>query len=765
MDVRKILAEMPLKEKIALCSGADEWHTKAFPQYGIPSVMMSDGPHGLRKQTGAGDMMGLNKSVPATSFPTASLTACSFDEKLIGEMSAAIAVEAGANGVAMFLGPGVNIKRNPLCGRNFEYFSEDPYLAGKLAASYIRSAQALGIGTSLKHFACNDQEYFRMISNSLVDERTLREIYLTAFEIAVKQAQPASVMAAYNRINGTFCTVNKRLLKDVLRNEWGYRGFVVTDWLALADRRDAFEAGCDLVMPGGNAYGEKEALRDVQSGALAEEAVDQSAERILRWVFQADEAMKRTYAFDQDEHHALARRIAEESAVLLKNDDRFLPCDPSEIAIIGLMAEDLRYQGYGSSHINPVKLDQVRDFLPDAPYAPGYLRDGSTTEDLLRQAAEVAKTRNKVLVFAGLPDTYETEGIDRAAMRMPDSHNRLIEAVAAANPNVAVVLFCGSAVETPWADHVKAILYMGLSGQAGAGSAVRLLTGSANPCGKLAETWPLSYADCPSSGFYAGSRNAEYREGIYVGYRYYDKAGVAVRFLFGHGLSYTTFAYGSLTASQNEARVTVTNTGGRSGGEAVLLYVRPPQDGIHRPLRELKGFEKVFLQPGESKEVVFALDERSFAVWDGGWKVFAGSYGIEIGGLQTRVEIRGEEPSHQDGGWYDRPTASPKREDWLRSLGHEPKTFPVRPYTVDSTILELSESSRLIRLIYRIFERKEAKTFGRGTVEYQSVMKSAQECPLRAAQCGLNLKIPFAQAMADIGNGKFLTGLGKLLKR
>jgi beta-glucosidase len=619
-DYKSILGRMKLKEKIALCSGKDNWHTKAFLKYGIPGMMMSDGPHGLRKQSGTGDNLGIGESDRATCFPTASSTACSFDKELLGALGAAIAEEAGANGVSMFLGPGVNIKRNPLCGRNFEYFSEDPHLAGKLAAAYIAAAQKKGIGTSLKHFACNSQEYFRMSSDSILDERTLREVYLRPFEIAVKEGRPASVMAAYNLVNGVYCCENKRLLTGVLREEWGYGGLVVTDWNAVGDRSRGFQAGCDLVMPGGSAWGEKDARRDVGRGALMESDVDMSAERVLRLVFNGQKALQNSFSYDPEDHHTLACRIAEESAVLLKNEGGILPLDGmSDIAVFGLMAEDIRYQGYGSSRINPTQVDQVRALWPDVPYAKGYEADGSTTPELLSEAAALAGRCKKAVVFAGLPGTYETEGIDREGMAMPEGHIRLIEEVVKANPDTIVVLCCGGAVETPWADSVKAILYMGLSGQAGARAAVNLLTGKAAPCGKLAETWPLAYGDCPSASYYShGHRDAEYREGVYVGYRYYQKANRPVRFHFGSGLSYTTFKYSDLRVENKTVSAAVTNTGSRAGGEIAMLFIRAPRDGIHRPVRELKGFVKVFLAPGESGTVEFTLDDRTFAVWDGG---------------------------------------------------------------------------------------------------------------------------------------------------
>lgn len=766
MDINHVVKTMTLKDKIALCSGQDEWHTKAFPNYNIPSIMVSDGPNGLRKQLGDGDRLGISESEPATCFPVESLAACSFDRTLIRQMGEALGEEAGAAGVSLLLGPGVNIKRNPLCGRNFEYFSEDPYLSGQLAAAYISGVQKKGIGASLKHFACNSQEYYRLVSDSIIDERTLRELYLPAFEMAVKQGKPFSVMCAYNLLNGTYCSDNRYLLTDILRNEWGFDGFVVTDWGAINDRIESFAAGCDLVMPGGSAYGEKDARQAVHQGKLDEKHIDRSAERILHFVEHAHTTLTtQTFVFDKEKHHALAQRIAEESAVLLKNDDQLLPCSADEIVLIGHMAENFRYQGYGSSRVHPTKVDSLLSLLPDVPYAPGYDEAGNTTDAMVAQAVLLAKSAKKVIIVAGLPGRAESEGIDRSDMKMPVGHNRVISEITKVNPNVIVVLCCGSPVETPWADQVKSILYMGLAGQAGASALVNLLTGKANPCGKLAETWPMAYDDCPSANFYTGRRNAEYREGIYVGYRYYEKAGKPVRFSFGTGLSYTTFSYNNLLFDGKRIYVTVTNTGKHYGGEPVLLYVHMPQDGIHRPIRELKGFDKVFLAPGESREVSFELNQQAFAVWNGKWVVYKGLYTIQVGPCKLPIQVDGvcyEGPKVQ--GWYSSLQGEPNREDWLKTLSILPKETPKKPYTVNSTVKEIADDSFLIRLMYRQFERMQAKSNGRDSVEYHMAMTSADESPLRNVQNSLMIKGHFAQAMADFGNKKILQGIWNLLR-
>ncbi|MFU0828503.1 MAG: Thermostable beta-glucosidase B [Lachnoclostridium sp.] len=762
LDIDGIVKKMSLKSKIALCSGRDEWHTKDFPKYGIPAVMMSDGPNGLRKQKGGGDSLGFTKSEPATCFPTESIVACSFDEALVEEMSTAIAKEAGTAGIGMVLGPGINIKRNPLGGRNFEYFSEDPFLSGRLGASYVRGVEKTGIGTAVKHFACNSQELYRMVSDSIIDERTLREIYLSAFEYVVKAGKPSAVMCAYNLLNGVYCSDNKWLLTDVLRKEWGFDGLVVTDWGALNNRSLAFEAGCDLAMPGGNSYGEKEVLKNIRKGLLSESYIDKSASRILAFVDRVYWTLQyKKFNVIYNEHNDLARRIAENSAVLLKNDDNILPCDTDEVAIVGYMAKELRIQGNGSSKVNPIKVDRLLPYFPKVQFASGYDEYGNTTDDLLKEAVQVANSAKKVIVVAGLPDVYEAEGLDRPHMKLPEGQNKVIDALADANPNVIVVLCCGSAVEVPWADKVKAILYMGLAGQAAAGALFNLLTGKANPCGKLAETWPLNYEDCPSSSFFGGkNRNAEYREGIYVGYRYYEKYHVPVRFPFGFGLSYTTFSYSNLHIQDNKVYVTVTNTGKRQGGEAVLLFIGSPQNGIHRPLRELKGFTKVFLKPGESREVSFELNDRCFAVWDKGWKVYAGEYTVEIGGQVLTIPVKG---LSYDGGetWYN---VKISRKEWLNTLSYKPAEKAGKPYTVNSTIAEIAGDAFFIRLMYRRFEKMLAKENGRDSVNYRITMQCANEMPLRSVQINLKIKNHFAQALADFGNKKFLKGLWHLIR-
>lgn len=774
MDVEKILQQMTLEEKIALCSGENFWQTKTFAQYGIPALFMCDGPHGLRKQENEADMLGVHESREATCFPAEVTAAGSWDPELLEQIGAAIGEEAKDQGVGLVLGPGANLKRNPLCGRNFEYFSEDPYLAGKLAAGFIRGVEARGIGTSLKHFAVNSQEYRRFTSDSVLDERTLRELYLTAFEIAVKEGKPSTVMCAYPKLNGVHCSDNKDLLSGILRSEWGFDGMVVTDWGAMNDRLEGFRAGCDLNMPGGSAYMEKEALRAVKSGTLPASAVDDSARRVLKLALRAAETRKAPTACDYGAHHALALRAAEEGAVLLKNADGILPLrENAKIAVIGAMAKTMRYQGSGSSHINPTKLSQPLDFLPSAVYAPGCDDQGGATDALLAEARTVAGNAEVAVVFAGLPGHYESEGFDRDSMEMPEGHLRMIEAVASANPRTVVVLLSGSAVECPWADGVKAILYMGLPGQAGGEAIANLLYGRANPSGKLAESWPLHYEDVPSAEIYGKTADALYEEGIYVGYRYYEKAATPVRWPFGFGLSYTRFDYSDLRVDGATARVTVKNTGKCAGAEVVQLYIKAPQDGLHRPARELKGFQKVFLQPGASRTVTFALEERSFSVWQDGWKVPAGRYTVCIGALTAAVEKSGEAldvPAWQAGSWYESCQGKPTRAEWERMLGrhYEPPMLKKGHFTMDNTVEEMKDYSLIMKILYKSVEATIAKGFdGKkdyGNPEFRMLMAASAGSSLRNMQISGGMKGGVLPGMLEIANGHFFRGIGRMLR-
>ena len=647
MDIKSLVSQLTLEEKAGLCSGADFWHTKAVERLGIPASMVSDGPHGLRKQDEEVDHLGINDSIKAVCFPAASATAASFDREMLCRMGEAIGDSCQHEKLSVVLGPAVNIKRSPLCGRNFEYFSEDPYLAGQMASALIHGIQSRNVGTSIKHFAVNSQEHRRMSSSADVDERTLREIYFPAFETAVKQEQPWTVMCSYNRINGVFASENPWLLTEVLRGEWGFEGYVMSDWGAVSDRVAGVKAGLDLEMPASGGFNDRKIVEAVRSGKLDEAIVDQAVERILNIVYRFVEHAKPETPWDKEAQHLLAAEVAADCMVLLKNEDGILPLSrEDEIAFIGEFAEKPRFQGGGSSHINCFKTTSALEAAEGLKirYARGYsVADDCATDEMIREAVEAARSARVAVVFAGLPDVYESEGYDRTHMRMPDCQNRLIEAVAAANPNTVVVLYNGSPVEMPWIGSVKAVLEAYLGGQAVGLATVRILFGEVNPSGKLPESFPKKLADNPSYLFYGGEGDtAEYREGIFVGYRYYDRKETELLFPFGHGLSYTSFDFSDLRLSRERitdqesltATVRVTNTGKRAGKTVVQLYVGDCESSVFRPVRELKGFEKIFLEPGESKDVSFTLDKRSFAYWNTkihDWHVESGEFRIEIG--------------------------------------------------------------------------------------------------------------------------------------
>jgi beta-glucosidase len=554
-NIKTTISQMTLEEKAALCSGLNFWYLKGIERLGVPSIMVTDGPHGLRKQAGEADHMGLNESVPATCFPTASALAATWNRELIFEVGKALGEECRQEKVGVILGPGVNIKRSPLCGRNFEYFSEDPYLTGEIAKSHINGIQSQGAGTSMKHYALNNQEYRRMTTDSVVDERAMREIYLAGFEIAVKEAQPWTLMCSYNKINGIYACENKRLMTDILKEEWGHQGLVVTDWGAMNERVDALNAGVELEMPGTPNGNDERIVAAVKAGTLDVAVLDRAVERILALIFKADETLSKDFTYDKQTHHTLARCVAAEGAVLLKNEGGILPVQAdTKIALIGRFAKSPRYQGAGSSLMNPTQLDNLHDELvnligaENVLYAAGYTEKGdSADEALIQEALETAGKADVTILCAGLPDMYETEGIDRAHMQMPPGHNALIQSVAAAQNKVIVVLSNGAPVEMPWVNDVPAILEGYLGGQAGAGALADILTGKVNPSGKLAETFPLQFADTPAQPYPGGPSVVEYRESIYVGYRYYDTVGQDVLFPFGHGLSYTAFEYRDLS--------------------------------------------------------------------------------------------------------------------------------------------------------------------------------------------------------------------------
>ncbi|MGB4458430.1 MAG: glycoside hydrolase family 3 C-terminal domain-containing protein, partial [Defluviitoga tunisiensis] len=640
----------------SLCSGLDNWHTKPIERLGIPSIRMSDGPHGLRKE-----VPNQQTSVPSTCFPTAVTTASSWDRELIKQMGQAIAQECQAEEVDIILGPAINIKRSPLCGRNFEYFSEDPYLSSQLATAYIQAVQSMGVGTSLKHYAANNQEYRRFTIDETIDERTLREIYLSNFEGAVKEGKPWTVMCSYNRVNGILASENKYLLTEILKEEWGFEGFVVSDWGAVDERVEGIKAGLDLEMPSSYGIGDQKIIEAVKIGKLDEKELDQTVERLLKIIFKAVDNRKRGTTYDKQAHHKLARKIAGESMVLLKNQDNILPLKKEgTIAIIGAFAKKPRYQGGGSSHVNPTKLDNALEEIEKLVqgkakiiYEEGYnLDNDEMNQELIDKAKETAKKSNVAIIFAGLPDRYESEGYDRKHMKMPENHNKLIEEVSKVQPNTIVVLSNGAPVEIPWIDKVKGLLESYLGGQAGGGAVADILFGEVNPSGKLAETFPKKLSHNPSYLNFPGEGNkVEYREGVFVGYRYYDKKEIEPLFPFGYGLSYTTFEYTDISVDKKEitdketieVKVKVKNTGKVKGKEIVQLYIRDVESKVNRPEKELKGFEKIELAPGEEKTVTFKLDKRSFAYYNTeirDWYVESGEFEILVGKSSKEIELK-----------------------------------------------------------------------------------------------------------------------------
>lgn len=660
MNIKELIKQMSLEEKASLCSGLNFWNTKPIERLNIPSIMMTDGPHGLRKQSEGADHLGINESVEATCFPTASALACSFDRDLVKELGIAIGEECQSENVSIVLGPGANIKRSPLCGRNFEYYSEDPYLSSEMAKNQIQGTQSQGIGTSLKHFAANNQEHRRMTIDTIVDERTLREIYLASFETAVKEAQPWTVMCAYNKLNGEYCSENYRLLTEILRNEWGFEGFVVSDWGAVNDRDKGLSSGLELQMPADGGMGDNLIVEAVKRNRLSEGVLDEAVERILNIIFKAVENKGENVIYSKEKHHELARKIAGECMVLLKNEEKILPLKKEEnIAVIGELATKVRYQGGGSSHINPTKVDNAYEEIvnfagpENVRYARGYdLSIDDTIYDLAEEAKKLAIEADKVILFIGLPERYESEGFDRTHLNIPKNQYNLVKTLKSVNENIVVILSNGSPIEMPFVSDVKAILEAYLTGQASGKAICDLLYGEVNPSGKLAETFPLKLSDNPSYLNFPGEVDkVEYKEGIFVGYRYYDKKAMDVLFPFGYGLSYTNFEYSNLKISKNEiddtekvtVSVNIKNIGDVFGKEIVQLYIRDKESSVTRPEKELKGFEKIGLEPGEEKEVTFILNKRSFAYYNvdlGDWHVESGEFEILIGKSSREIVLK-----------------------------------------------------------------------------------------------------------------------------
>ena len=784
-DVKSIIRELSLEQKCALLSGEDTFQSRGLPQFGIPSIWLSDGPHGVRKQAGASDHLGINPSEPATCFPTASAVASSWDPALGEEMGQALGQEAAAQNVAVLLGPGLNVKRSPLCGRNFEYFSEDPYLAGKMAASYIRGIQKNGIAACPKHFAANNQELRRMASDSIVDERTLRELYLTNFEIAVTEGHPKTIMTSYNLINGTYANENAHLLQEILRDTWGFDGAVVTDWGGSNDHALGVKNGSTLEMPAPGLDSARELCKAVKDGRISEVDINVRLEELLNLINDTTGALEKApKTIDWDAHHALARKAAAESIVLLKNKGDLLPLDPeARIAVIGDFAQTPRYQGAGSSVVNAPKVDSFLQVFEESGlhsvgFAQGFNRQGKPDPSLQAKAVELAAQADVVLLFLGLDEVKESEGLDRSDMKLAKNQIDLLLAIHRVNPKLVVILSSGSAVETGWQSHCQGLLWAGLGGQAGAGAVLDVLTGKVNPGGHLAETWPLHMEENPSYHNFGGpGRNVEYREGLYVGYRYYQTAGVPVAYPFGYGLSYTTFAYSNLTATPNGVTVTVENTGDRAGDEVVQVYIAKPDAKIFRPAQELKGFLRVHLEAGESRTVTIPLDDKAFRYWNdpaGRWAVEGGSYEVRVGGSSADIQLTATVtvaasgdanpyegltlPHYQSGQVQDVPD-----EEFTALLGHP---IPVSKVAIDRnmTLGEIGHArSPLGWLVHVIHKHLLMKSLESGTPDLNLLFN--YNMPLRAIakMTGGIVSMGMVDALVMELKGFWIIGIVRLL--
>ncbi|MDM8085333.1 glycoside hydrolase family 3 C-terminal domain-containing protein [Cellulomonas cellasea] len=775
-----MIENLTLLEKAALLTGKSVWETYDLPRHGVRSLWLADGPHGVRKQVGSADHLGLNASEPATCFPTAAAVANTWDVELAESVGMALGAEAAAQGVDVLLGPGLNIKRSPLGGRSFEYFSEDPLLAGKMAAGYVRGIQSQGVAACPKHFAANSQELRRMVSDSVVDERTLREVYLTAFGIVVTEAKPRTIMSAYNLVNGVYAHEDPFLLTQVLREEWGFDGAVVSDWGGSNDIVAAVAAGGTLEMPAAGLDSARQIVEAVRSGRLAEADLDARADEMLRLVADAREPGT-AEAVDLDAHHALARSVAARSAVLLKNDDAILPLAPgTRVAVIGDFAQTPRYQGSGSSAVNPTRLDSFVDVVAGSgldvtAVVQGFRRDGTPDAALHDAAVQAARGADVVLLFLGLDEVAESEGLDRSTLSLHRVQTDLLAAIAEANPATVVVLAGGGAIETPWLGSARALVHGYLAGQAGAGGMLDVLTGEVNPSGRLAETMPLALADTPTAGaFPALGRSAEYREGLFVGYRYYTSAGAPVAFPFGFGLSYTTFAHSALSASQDSATVTVTNTGDVAGADVVQVYVRRVSPGVHRPARTLAGFARVELEPGASATVSVPLGDAAFRHWDtatGAWQVEHGSWEVLAGAhvddlpLAVPVEVTGTVPAraedvparYRTGDVQDVPDA-----DFAALLGRDvPAAAWSGPLTVNDALDRMATArSPLARLAYRVLAWRRDVADRKGAPDLNILF--LLNMPLRAVgkMTGGMVSAEMVDGLVRIVNGHFLSGFG-----
>ena len=783
-----IIKQMTLEEKCYLFSGKDFWQTRSVERLGVPNMTLSDGPHGIRKQAGEGDQLGLNPSLPATCYPTAAAVANSWDVELGEEIGAHLGAEAASQGVCVVLGPGLNIKRSPFCGRNFEYFSEDPYLAGKLAASYIRGIQKNGVAACPKHFAANSQELRRMASDSVMDERTLREIYLTGFEIAVKEGHSKSIMSSYNRINGVYANENRHLLQEILRDEWGFDGFVVSDWGGSNDHVEGVRAGSHLEMPTTGGDSDLDLIDAVKSGRISQELLDRRVDELLDVILSTAGAVKPLEGkpFDVEKHHAMAARASEQSIVLLKNEGNLLPLKQgTKVAVIGEFAQKARHQGAGSSVVNPTRLDNAMDVIQGfgldvAGFEAGYPRSGKGDPAMQARAVELAKKADTVLLYIGLDEISESEGLDRSHMRLPQSQIDLIEAVSKANPNVVAVMSAGSAVEMPWLPKIKALVHGYLCGQAGASSVLKVIMGQVNPSGKLAESYPVKYEDVSSAPYFpAKERTAEYREGLFVGYRYFETAKTPVLFPFGFGLSYTTFEYSGLTVTEKEASFTLKNTGGLDGAEVAQLYVSKPDGEVFRPAKELKGFAKVFLKAGESKKVTIPLDDKAFRYFNvdtnkfkvegGAWTVLIGASCVDIK-LSGTVEVQGTGAKPP----YDKEKFAKYFSGDVRSVSDaEFQALLGRPIPDGhwSGMLDMNDALCQMyyakgaagRLAYKILTHFINKSIEKGKPNLNLLFNYNMPFRAIAKMTGGICTMEMAEGILTIVNGHFFKGLGRVI--
>ena len=793
MKYKDLIKDMILEEKAALMSGKDFWQSQDIKRLGINNMFLADGPHGIRKQTAAADHLGLNPSEKATCFPTAATVANSWNEKLAEDIGEYLGKEAVSQEVNVLLGPGINMKRNPLCGRNFEYFSEDPYLAGKLAASYIRGIQSNGISACVKHFAVNNQEERRMVIDTIVDERTLREIYLTAFEIAIKEGKTKSIMSSYNMLNGDFTNENMHLMKDILRNEWGFDGVVVTDWGGCNDRVAGLIAGNELEMPTTAGESNQEIIDAIRNGKIKEEILDECVDRLLELIFTTEKAIKKSKVkIDVNDHHKMAQKVAEESIVLLKNEENILPLDSSaNVAIIGDFAKEARYQGAGSSIVNPSLLDNTLECLDEARinsigYEQGFERYGKKNKRMKEKACILANKADVVLLYMGLDEVTEAEGLDRSNMRIPQNQIDLLEAIYEVNKNIIVILCCGSVVEMPWISKAKAVLHGYLSGQAGAKAILRVINGEVNPSGKLAETYPFKYEDVPSAKNFPGKEvSVEYREGIYIGYRYYDTADISVLFPFGYGLSYTTFIYSDIKVNDDGVSFSIKNTGNIGGSEVAQLYVGCKSNKIFRAKKELKGFSKIFINPGETKTVTIPFDDKTFRYFNiktNKWEIEEAIYDIMIGSSSKDIRLKEEifmvgtsavNPYNKNSvqSYYSGKVADVGLKEFESLVGHkvpDSKWDRSKELGYNDTVAQCEYAKGLMaRFVFRCikFAHGFLTKIGKRDIA-NMIMMSVYHMPFRgiARMTGGVINMPMLDGILIMVNGNFFKGLNYFLK-